>query len=263
MTEKSYIFTITRFQCGCVYRTVGDTAIFCPRHRSEWHRGSIRETETIYTPTAEAPDIPGLVMHTFKNPMPVTIRNSRKNSLHSMVTTVDADGNEWDEPSEKYVGLCTACFIDHGGYLESKVAACECRNERCSYRWCGTTTGLHAFWRLHAQGRSEETTGIPEEDIFSHGKFDELNKEVALALEPVYNLFRISTVKASTTICRLVLSFLSQFFQSRRHFSSQAKDRSTTHRFGSTTKVCSSLRFTTSTAAPNRPCTAVAKGFPV
>ena len=36
-------------------------------------------------------------------------------------------------------------------------------------------------------------------------------------------------MKASTTICRLVLSFLSQFFQSRRHFSSQAKDRSTTH----------------------------------
>ena len=33
-------------------------------------------------------------------------------------------------------------------------------------------------------------------------------------------------MKASTTICRLVLSFLSQFFQSRRHFSSQAKDRS-------------------------------------
>ena len=67
-------------------------------------------------------------------------------------------------------------------------------------------------------------------------------------------------MKASTTICRLVLSFLSQFFQSRRHFSSQAKDRSTTHRFGSTTKVCSSLRFTTSTEAPNRPYTAVAKG---
>ena len=57
-------------------------------------------------------------------------------------------------------------------------------------------------------------------------------------------------MKASTAICRLVLSFLSQFFQSRRHFSSQAKDRSTTHRFGSTTKVCSSLRFTTATAAP-------------
>ena len=50
-------------------------------------------------------------------------------------------------------------------------------------------------------------------------------------------------MKASTTICRLVLSFLSQFFQSRRHFSSQAKDRSTTHRFGSTTKVCSSFAF--------------------
>ena len=36
-------------------------------------------------------------------------------------------------------------------------------------------------------------------------------------------------MKASTTICRLVLSFLSQFFQSRRHFSSQAKDRSTSN----------------------------------
>ena len=82
-------------------------------------------------------------------------------------------------------------------------------------------------------------------------------------LEPVYNLFRISTAKARTTICRLVLSFLSQFFQRRRHFSSQPKDRSTTHRFGSTTKVCSSLRFTTSTEAPSRLCTAVAKGFPV
>ena len=82
-------------------------------------------------------------------------------------------------------------------------------------------------------------------------------------LEPVYNLFRISTAKARTTICWLVLSFLSQFFQRRRHFSSQPKDRSTTHRFGSTTKVCSSLRFTTSTEAPSRLCTAVAKGFPV
>ena len=83
------------------------------------------------------------------------------------------------------------------------------------------------------------------------------------ALEPVYNLFRISAAKASTTICRLVSSFLSQFFQSRRHFSSQAKDRSTTHRFGSTTKVCISLRFTTSTDAPSRLCTPAAKGSPV
>ena len=47
-----------------------------------------------------------------------------------------------------------------------------------------------------------------------------------VVLEPVYNLFRISTAKARTTICRLVLSFLSQFFQRRRHFSSQPKDRS-------------------------------------
>lgn len=43
--------------------------------------------------------------------------------------------------------------------------------------------------------------------------------------------------------CKLVLSLRSQFFHSLRHLSSQAKERSTIHRFGMTTKVCSSLRF--------------------
>lgn len=42
--------------------------------------------------------------------------------------------------------------------------------------------------------------------------------------------------------CRLVLSLRSQFFHRRRHFSIQAKDRSTTQRWGMTAKVCSSLR---------------------
>ncbi len=103
-----------------------------------------------------------------------------------------------------------------------------------------------------------------EEIVEENPPSDNSRRAVDLtALEPVYNLFRISTVKARATICRLVLSFPSQFFHSRRHFSSQAKDRSTTQRFGSTTKVCSSLRFTTSTEAPSRFCTVAAKGFPV
>ena len=37
------------------------------------------------------------------------------------------------------------------------------------------------------------------------------------------------TSTARWIICRLVLSFCSQFFQSLRHFSSHAKERSTTH----------------------------------
>ena len=118
--------------------------------------------------------------------------------------------------------------------------------------------------------RTSKTRDEMEATVRHKGDADftaELLGEVDLTIsrfsEPVYNLFRISTAKARTTICRLVLSFLSQFFQRRRHFSSQPKDRSTTHRFGSTTKVCSSLRFTTSTEAPSRLCTAVAKGFPV
>ncbi len=43
--------------------------------------------------------------------------------------------------------------------------------------------------------------------------------------------------------CKLVLSHRSQFFHSRRFFSSQAKLRSTTQRFGMTLKVGNSLRF--------------------
>ena len=108
---------------------------------------------------------------------------------------------------------------------------------------------------------NEEISAIKESKRFITSQ--EVELLLTSFLEPVYNLFRISAAKASTTICRLVLSFLSQFFHSRRHFSSQAKDRSTTHRFGSTTKRCSSLRFTTATAAPNKLCTPSAKGFPV
>ena len=47
----------------------------------------------------------------------------------------------------------------------------------------------------------------------------------------------------------LVFNFRSQFFQSLRFFSSQPKERSTTHLFGSTTKEWSSFLFTTSTDA--------------
>ena len=50
---------------------------------------------------------------------------------------------------------------------------------------------------------------------------------------------------------RLVLIFRSQFFHNLRHFSSQAKERSTTHLFGITLKVCNSLRFATSTVHPS------------
>jgi len=56
-------------------------------------------------------------------------------------------------------------------------------------------------------------------------------------LEPVHNLLRSKTRKANTTILRLVRSLRSQFFQSLRHLSSHAKERSTTQRFGMTAKV--------------------------
>ena len=70
-------------------------------------------------------------------------------------------------------------------------------------------------------------------------------------------------MKARLTICKEVLSFLSQFFQRRRHLSSQAKQRSTIQRFGKTLKLCSSLRLTTSTSASIRSFTPSANFSPV
>src|SRR6185295_17828476 len=57
----------------------------------------------------------------------------------------------------------------------------------------------------------------------------------------LYILLRNNPIKASTTICKLVLIFLSQFFHNRRYFSSHAKERSTTQRFGITTNLCNSF----------------------
>ena len=62
---------------------------------------------------------------------------------------------------------------------------------------------------------------------------------------------------------RLVLSFRSQFFHSRLHFSSQANDRSTIQRLGITSKLCRALRLTTCTVAPMRSSTDMAKFSPL
>ena len=78
-----------------------------------------------------------------------------------------------------------------------------------------------------------------------------------------YNLFSSNVRNANITICRLVLIKPSQFFHKRRHFSNQAKLRSTTQRLGITANVCNSLRFATSTSAFKILLTSSAKGFPV
>lgn len=69
------------------------------------------------------------------------------------------------------------------------------------------------------------------------------------ALERVQSLLSRRAKNAKWMNCKLVLSQRSQFFQSRRFFSSHAKLRSTTQRLGITLKVCNSLRFAICTAA--------------
>ena len=74
-------------------------------------------------------------------------------------------------------------------------------------------------------------------------------------LERVHSLRSRTPKKAKATICRLVLTLRSQFFQSRLFFSNQEKLRSTTHRFGNTAKRCNSFRLAISTSAPINSCT--------
>ena len=195
MTQKQYVFSITRFICGCVYRTVGDTAVFCPTHRAEPHRGIIKEQEMLHTPTADPPDIPGLVMNSYYKTMPHVLRNSNRNSIHTMTSVLDGDSHEWAEPEEDQVGLCAACYIDRNDCYETGIAMCECGDEKCSYRWCGALTGLHAYWRLHTQGRSEETTGTAEVDIFSQGTFQQQTEAITDTLDTERELLDLEIEK--------------------------------------------------------------------
>ena len=67
--------------------------------------------------------------------------------------------------------------------------------------------------------------------------FDNVRHDLVIkALEPVQNLLSKRVRKARLINCKLVLSFRSQFFHSLRHFSSHAKERSATQRFGITMK---------------------------
>ncbi len=175
MTTAQHIFTTTRFECGCIYRTISDTAVFCPEHRRP-----ITEEETINIPSPDTPDIPGLVMN---GRSPAILWNTGNNSLHTTTALLDGDSNEWADPNDELVGICPACFIDKEEYLETGIAMCECGDQKCSYRWCGSTQGLHAFWRLHAEGRSQETTGRHDTDIFSYGKYETQSPEIRAVLD--------------------------------------------------------------------------------
>ena len=183
-TERTTKYTMhtTRFQCGCIYQTSVDTLVFCPEHHSEWHRGVITDSSEIQLPGPDVlPEMEGLVMNPYMRNLPMVFMNSERNSIHTRTQTMDGRMNEWDDADTELAGLCAACFIEHNDHRETRIARCECGRSECSYRWCGETRGLHALWRIHANGNSEETMGIPEEDIFSHGpcgKFDQGLQEI-------------------------------------------------------------------------------------
>ena len=177
MTEKQYSFKITRFHCGCAYRTMSDDLVFCPEHRHSSPVGFTTGHEITQSPGPEVPETPGLVMNPYVEGLPKTMMNTSRNSLHTRTSVVDGNGEEWSGSEEEF-GICNACFIDSGELNPTRIAMCECGEEKCSYRWCGIIHGLHALWRIHAQGLSQQTTGIRDDDIFSYGSYDELTKDL-------------------------------------------------------------------------------------
>ena len=184
MSDRQYIFHFTTFMCGCVYHTAIDKMIFCPEHRRQRYSGTIWSQQTILQPTPDLPDIPGIVMDSHRANRPAITYNTSSNSLHTSISVRDGSGNFWRDSEADHVGICPACFTeDSDHYVETGIAMCECGEERCSYRWCGQTSGLHAYWRLHVLGVAEQTTDVPDEDIFSYGTFDEQSPHVTRALD--------------------------------------------------------------------------------
>ena len=176
--NQHYIHRITRFQCGCAYRTPIDTAVFCPTHRA-----FVTGKENIGLPDSRQPTIQGLVTHPEIPQIAIVLENTSRNSLHSRTTVMDGDQNDWADPQDEELGLCAACLVEEDDCVPTRIAMCECGNQKCSYRWCGRTAGLHAFWGLHAQGISEQVTGIPEGNIFSCGPCWEIKQETQNLLE--------------------------------------------------------------------------------
>ena len=167
--------TFTRYFCGCIYETCVDTTLICPQHRSEPHRAFMTATQTVPVPRDHAVDtISRLTPASHAGNRPMKLENRPDNSLHLLATITDPNQREWSAPEAEMVGLCPPCFVDHQMLTETGVSTCECPDPACYYRWCGRTTGLHALWRFHAYGKSEQFTGHREEDIFKHGPHDQL-----------------------------------------------------------------------------------------
>ena len=167
--------TFTRYFCGCIYETCVDTTLICPQHRSEPHRAFMTATQTVPVPRDHAVDtISRLTPASYARNRPMRLENRPDNSLHLLGTITDPNQKEWAGPEAEMVGLCLPCFVDHQMLTETGVSTCECPDPGCYYRWCGSTTGLHALWRFHAYGKSEQFTGYPEENIFNHGPHDQL-----------------------------------------------------------------------------------------
>ena len=234
----TYVSTLARYFCGCVYKALqGEPAVVCPSHQGRPATSFITGMEGIRLPAASQRTPPQIPLNRRENVHPYTLFNNASNSLHTVTYVMDGNHNEWTTPEAVETGLCCACFIDREDSNETFYSLCECGNDNCTYRWCGDTDGLHGFWALHVQGKTEEETGIPDEHIFAHGGYEELPEstrntldEERLKLEaaPVLALNHMKQARAQPHPRTSEIPYLSQWLDEDFRDLTTAKDTKTT-----------------------------------
>ena len=175
------ITTIARFHCGCIHLTeYSALPMACPKHRAV-----LTGREHIRHELPETPRIRGLATVSEKSRMPLVLVNRPGESLTRKEII---KGDDWEDELSAEPGLCDACYIDGNTAVPVENTACGCHDPLCQYRWCGSTKGLHAFFRMHVRkdygdlvldpGEDPENLGEEalgrrnqnfDRDIFAHG----------------------------------------------------------------------------------------------
>ena len=207
MTE---ITTIARFSCGCIYKTVpGLTPMICTVHRR-----ILTGIEHIQHQRGQTPKIQKMVMMKDLPDLPERLVNDKNNSLTKVVTV---QGNGFKDEIYAEEGLCNACYIDDDETVSAHTPICGCPDLHCKYRWCGSTKGLHAFFRMHVRQdyqnlvQDEDEDGIhPEElrsrnssfdqDIFAYGTARDIPQAWQDALNPEREKIRRAMSRLRTTV---------------------------------------------------------------
>ena len=175
------ITKLTRFHCGCVYRSGPERAYTCPVHQ---------EVVTGMEEILSDPGLPVKINRLARNPHVSGLEDTLQNwPGRSLTSVLMVRGDGFEDQIESEAGLCDACYIETNSLNPSGVVECGCENPERQYRWCGDASGLHAFHRMHVRkdygklAEPGEATARFDQDIFACGKAGKASEGWAEALD--------------------------------------------------------------------------------